>query len=166
MISMMASMIRGFRSCWKALALTDILFKIVAFVLLTPLVGLLFRLFVAISGRTVLADVDSASFFVHPIGWVCLVVVAGAALGILALEQPLARESLLGSAAWSSQWRLVRYGCGALRSGPSCCSGRTVGLLTAVAAGDLTRAKADFLAVNVGLANTSFIRSSGSGGAR
>jgi glycerophosphoryl diester phosphodiesterase len=35
----------------------------------------------------------------------------------------------------------------------------TVGLLTAVAAGDLTRAKADFLAVNVGLANKSFIRS-------
>lgn len=80
-------MIRDFRFGWKHLVLTDILFKIIAFVLLTPLVGLLFRLFVAISGRTVLADVDIASFFLHPLGWICFVVVGGGTLGILALEQ-------------------------------------------------------------------------------
>ena len=48
---MLSLMTRNFRSCWKVLALTDIVFKVAAFVLFTPLVALLFRLFVAASGR-------------------------------------------------------------------------------------------------------------------
>lgn len=86
-MGIMVLMIRDFRGCWRALALTGMLCKVIVFVLLAPLVGLLLRLFVAISGKTVLADVDIISFFVHPIGWVCFVIVGGGAVGILAWEQ-------------------------------------------------------------------------------
>ena len=41
------------------LALTDIAYKIVAVILLTPLVGILFRVVLAVSGNTVLADADA-----------------------------------------------------------------------------------------------------------
>ena len=47
---------------WKPLFVTGLLFKLVAFIVLTPCVGILFRFFVKLSGRTVLADVDIASF--------------------------------------------------------------------------------------------------------
>ena len=80
-------MTRNFRSCWKALALTDIVFKVAAFVLFTPLVALLFRLFVAASGRDVLTDIDIAYFFLHPIGLLCGVVVGSLSLSIFAVEQ-------------------------------------------------------------------------------
>jgi glycerophosphoryl diester phosphodiesterase len=74
-------------SCWKALALTDLVFKSIACVLLAPLVAMLFRLFVAISGHDVLADFDIASFLIHPIGWMCCIVAGGTAVGLMALEQ-------------------------------------------------------------------------------
>ena len=41
--STVGTIIRDVASCWKALALTDIAYKIVAFIVLTPLVGVLFR---------------------------------------------------------------------------------------------------------------------------
>lgn len=75
------------KSSWKTLILSDILFKGVAFVLLTPLVSLLFRGFLWASGRSILADVDIARFALHPIGWLALVVVGGASIAIWALEQ-------------------------------------------------------------------------------
>lgn len=68
------------------MALTDIVYKAIAFVVLTPLVGALFRLFVSISGRTVLADEDILRFVLSPVGWGALVVVGGVAIGIMALE--------------------------------------------------------------------------------
>lgn len=72
---------------WKPLVGTDLLFKTIAFVLLTPVVSLLFRGFLALSGRSVLADADIARFLIHPVGWLTLIVVGGAAIGIFALEQ-------------------------------------------------------------------------------
>ena len=54
--------------CWRPLALTDIAWKVVAFVLLTPLVTLLFRALLAMSGQDVLADQDVLLFFVQPGG--------------------------------------------------------------------------------------------------
>jgi glycerophosphoryl diester phosphodiesterase len=76
-----------FRRSWKELALTDIAYKVIAFIVLTPLVGILFRVLVAVSGRSVLADQDILFFFLGPVGWICFVVVGGIALGIVALEQ-------------------------------------------------------------------------------
>ncbi len=76
-----------FRRGWKQLALTDIVYKIVAFVLLTPLVGILFRLLLAFAGNTVLADQDILFFFLGPVGWLCCIAVGGLWLAIVALEQ-------------------------------------------------------------------------------
>jgi glycerophosphoryl diester phosphodiesterase len=75
------------RGSWKELALTDIAYKIVAFVVLTPLVGILFRVLIAVSGRSVLADQDILFFFLGPVGWCCFIAVGALGLGILALEQ-------------------------------------------------------------------------------
>ncbi len=74
------------RLVWRPLVVTDILFKAISFVLLAPAVALLFRIFVSLSGRTVLADTDIASFFLHPIGWIALVIVGAAVVGLFALE--------------------------------------------------------------------------------
>ncbi len=84
--SMLASILHDGRSCWKELAITEILYAVVAFVLLTPLVGILFELFVGMSGSTVLADADILFFFLHPLGWCALIVVGGVWIGTSALE--------------------------------------------------------------------------------
>ena len=74
-------------ACWKPLALTDIAWKILAFVVLTPLVTLCFRGVLALSGGTVVADQDILLLFVHPAALVCGIVLAGMLLAIVALEQ-------------------------------------------------------------------------------
>ena len=75
------------RSSWKELVLAGLVFKIIAFVLLTPLVGILFRLLLAMSGTSVLSDVDLLYFFLRPIGWLCFITAGALWLAILALEQ-------------------------------------------------------------------------------
>lgn len=84
---MIRHVLQSLKSCWGELVLTSILFRIVAFVLLAPCVSLVFRLFLAVSGRTVLADADIARFLLHPIGWMTLIVVGGASVALLSLEQ-------------------------------------------------------------------------------
>ncbi len=75
------------RLCLKQLIVTDIVFKAIAFVVLTPLVGVLFQWFIAMSGRSVLADEDILYFLISPIGWVCVVVVGAVWIATIALEQ-------------------------------------------------------------------------------
>jgi len=53
---------------------------------LTPLVGILFRILLATSDKSVLADQDILFFFLGLVGWICFVVVGGLRLGIVALE--------------------------------------------------------------------------------
>ena len=69
------------------MALTDIVYKLLAFVVLAPIVATAFRLFVQFSGRTVLADEDILVFFISPIGWLCFIIVGGLWLAIVALGQ-------------------------------------------------------------------------------
>ena len=83
---MLASILRDFRSCWKELVLADLVYKVIAFVLLAPLIGITFRLFVAASGRSVLADTDVLYFFLGPVGWISLILVGGIFIGIVAIE--------------------------------------------------------------------------------
>lgn len=78
---------RDFRCCWKSLALIDLLCKVVIFVLLAPLVGVMFRGLLAISGKEVLTDLDILGFFLGPAGWLCCIVVGGLSLAIVAIEQ-------------------------------------------------------------------------------
>ncbi len=84
---MFKAVLENLRSCWGRLAVCDMLFKAVTLVLLTPVVSLLFRLFLFASGRTVLADTDIVRFLLHPLGMVAFVVVGGAVLCVFALEQ-------------------------------------------------------------------------------
>jgi hypothetical protein len=85
--SVLGHVARDFRSGWKQLALTDLVYKLVAFVLLTPLVGILFRVLLAAAGKDVLADQDILFFFLRPVGWLCGIAVGGLWLAIVALEQ-------------------------------------------------------------------------------
>ena len=85
--SLASRIVADFRLAWRDLLIAGILYKIAAFVLFAPLVALLLRLFVGLSGESVLADEDILLFFVGPLGWVTLVVVGAAGLGLVALEQ-------------------------------------------------------------------------------
>ena len=85
--SLLNTTVGNFRYSWKELALTDVAYKIIALIVLTPLVGALFCVLVATSGKSVIADQDILFFFLGPVGWICFVVVGGIGLGIVALEQ-------------------------------------------------------------------------------
>jgi glycerophosphoryl diester phosphodiesterase len=69
------------------MALTDVVYKILTFIVLAPIVATAFRLFVEFSGRTVLADEDILLFFISPVGWLCFITVGGLSLAIVALGQ-------------------------------------------------------------------------------
>jgi len=73
---------------WRELAATDILYKAIAFALLTPLITVLFRLLVRRTGSTAVADVDIALFFfTTKSGSLALILVGGLLIAVTALEQ-------------------------------------------------------------------------------
>jgi glycerophosphoryl diester phosphodiesterase len=76
-----------FSRSWKTLFLTDAAFKVVTFIVLTPLLSLLFHTLLAFFGSDVLSDADILFFFLGPAGWVCFVVGGAIVLGITALQQ-------------------------------------------------------------------------------
>ena len=75
------------RRVWPQLLVTDIVYKLLAFAVLTPLLGLALRVGVSLSGSSVLADQDILYFLLSPVGLAVLVVAAGLSLTIVALEQ-------------------------------------------------------------------------------
>ena len=79
--------IRDFRRVWPQLPTTDLVYKVIAFAIFTPFVGLALRFFMSTSGNSVLADQDILFFVMSPIGMVALVVVSVISFGIIALEQ-------------------------------------------------------------------------------
>ncbi|MEO2014867.1 MAG: glycerophosphodiester phosphodiesterase family protein, partial [Fuerstiella sp.] len=85
--SLIVGSFRDFQSAWKKMALAAIAYEIIAFMLLTPLVGLQFRIGLAASGNAVLADQDILFFFLGPAGWFCLITVGTLWLGVAALRQ-------------------------------------------------------------------------------
>ena len=73
---------------WRELAATDILYKAIAFALLTPLITVLFRLLVRRSGSTAVADADIAFFFfTTKSGSLALILIGGLIIAVTALEQ-------------------------------------------------------------------------------
>ncbi len=78
--------VHDYRRCWKRLFVTGICYQLISFILLTPLVSILFRIFVSVSGKTLLADQDILLFFVSPLGWFCLISVGALWLAIIALQ--------------------------------------------------------------------------------
>ncbi len=81
------ALLRDVRGSWKALALTDIAYRLLAFIVLTPIVTVAFHLFLAASGRHVVADEDILQFVQEPIGWLCILAIGTLSVAILALEQ-------------------------------------------------------------------------------
>ena len=79
--------IRDFRRTWPQLLITDIVYKLLAFLILTPLAAVMLRTFLSLSGTSVLADEDILFFFLKPLGWVTLIVLGGVLIAIVALEQ-------------------------------------------------------------------------------
>ena len=108
--SIRGAMARDFGTCWKQLVLTDLLFKALAFVVLTPLVGLLLQAALSVSGNAVLADQDILLFLLGPAGWISFILVGAAAVSTIALEQ----AALLGILAAAKDRRAMDV-VGALR---------------------------------------------------
>jgi glycerophosphoryl diester phosphodiesterase len=79
--------LKSFQASWKDLVLTDIAFKIIAFIILVPLTFILFDAMMFLSGRGILVDADIAQFFLEPVGLVCLILVSASFATIVVLEQ-------------------------------------------------------------------------------
>ncbi len=91
----------GFRRSWKPLIATDLSYKILAFVILTPLSAFLLRGLIRFSGQIALSDQDILFFFLKPLGWLSLMVAGGILVGIVAME--LAALMVLGFATTEKQ---------------------------------------------------------------
>jgi glycerophosphoryl diester phosphodiesterase len=74
------------RGAWPRLLATDMIYKVIAYAILTPLVGAALRLFVQSSGSKVVADQDILYFFLSPIGLATLVVGVAISLAIVTFE--------------------------------------------------------------------------------
>lgn len=86
-LSTLTAMRHDFRLAWKQLILTDIVYRAVAFVVLTPVVSLLLRATLAASGMKILTDHDILRFLLGPIGWVTFIIVSSAVIAITVLQQ-------------------------------------------------------------------------------
>jgi glycerophosphoryl diester phosphodiesterase len=75
-----------FRRIWTQLLLTAILYEVLRFTILTPLLALLLRFFLVTSGKTVLADQDILYFLISPVGLAALLIVGAVWLGIGAMR--------------------------------------------------------------------------------
>jgi len=78
---------QDFRRTWPQLLLTDLLSRALAFIVLTPVVGLLLKLFLMRADDGVLADADIAVFLLHPFGIAALIIIGAVSLGVLFAEQ-------------------------------------------------------------------------------
>jgi glycerophosphoryl diester phosphodiesterase len=76
-----------FLRAWPRLLATDMVYKIIAFVVLIPLVGIVLEFFMSTRDSSVLADQDILFFVLSPVGLAALVVVGAVSLAILTLEQ-------------------------------------------------------------------------------
>ena len=95
---------RSLRDSWQALTIASVVYKIAALLLLTPVVGLLFQLLLAVSGKTVLADQDILLFLLEPLGWICFIAVGALSIGIVALEQAALLGILRPDPSGRSNW--------------------------------------------------------------
>ena len=76
-----------------------VVFRVLEILLLVPLVGGIFRLGLAFSGRSVIADVDIVYFVIGPIGAICCISIAAIQLAFLSIEL----VGFLGSMGATSQ---------------------------------------------------------------
>ena len=84
--SLVKESLRDFRRTWPQLVLTDFLARILAVVIIAPVVGLLGKLFLWRTATGVVTDEAIVSFLLHPFGMASLVVMAAVTLGVLFAE--------------------------------------------------------------------------------
>jgi glycerophosphoryl diester phosphodiesterase len=84
--SLLTESISDFRRTWPQLVLTDLLARILAVVIIAPIVGLLGKLFLWRTSTGVVTDEAIVSFLLHPFGMAALVVIAAVSLGVLFAE--------------------------------------------------------------------------------
>ncbi|MCP5523372.1 MAG: glycerophosphoryl diester phosphodiesterase membrane domain-containing protein [Verrucomicrobiales bacterium] len=77
---------RRFRADWPQLLVADFLARAVAVMILVPGVGFLLRAFLKTTDTGVLADAAILSVLLHPLGWLALVTLSAAWLGIVFFE--------------------------------------------------------------------------------
>jgi len=78
--------LRDLRRTWPQLILTDLLARVLSVVVLTPVVGLLLKVFLATTQTGVVTDGAIVGFLLHPTGLAALLVVCTVSLGILFAE--------------------------------------------------------------------------------
>jgi len=78
--------LRDFRRTWPQLILTDLLARVLTVVALTPVVGLLLKVFLATTTTGVVTDGAIVEFLLHPTGLAALLVVCTVSLGVLFAE--------------------------------------------------------------------------------
>jgi glycerophosphoryl diester phosphodiesterase len=84
--TILAESLRDFRRTWPQLILTDLLARALTVVVLTPVVGLLLKVFLATTPTGVVTDGAIVGFLLHPAGIAALLVVCTVSLGILFAE--------------------------------------------------------------------------------
>ncbi len=80
--SILLASLGDFRRTWPQLVLTDLLVRVLAIVVLTPIVGLLLKLFLATTSTGVVTDGAIVRFLLHPVGLAALLIVGAVALGL------------------------------------------------------------------------------------
>lgn len=86
MRSVLKEVLNDVQPSWRPLVVADLLYKAIAFAVLTPLISFLFQSFLALTGHEILADFDILKFFRHPLGGITMILAGGAILSVLALE--------------------------------------------------------------------------------
>ena len=76
-----------FYRTWPQLLLTDLLARIIVVVALTPMIGLLIKVFLLQTDNGVLSDTDIIVFLLHPLGITAFIIVCAISLGVLFAEQ-------------------------------------------------------------------------------
>ena len=79
-------LIRRMRANWRTLLFVHLLFTLLGIILISPLVGLLFRGLLAMSGSVAVADQEIALLLLSPLGMTSAVLLAGVFMAIIGLE--------------------------------------------------------------------------------
>ncbi|MEM6689585.1 MAG: glycerophosphodiester phosphodiesterase [Planctomycetota bacterium] len=87
LVSDVREVAQSLKGSWKSLVAADLVFKALAFCVLTPLFVAFWRGLLLFRGEGALSDVDVAKFFAGPFGWCCAIVMGASWLAIIAMEQ-------------------------------------------------------------------------------
>lgn len=82
-----SSVLDRMRELWRPLILVHLAYLGLGVILLSPLVGLIVQLPFLVSGRPALADQDILYFFLSPTGLICLILITGIIIAVVATEQ-------------------------------------------------------------------------------